>query len=124
VKVALVLSLLLLASCVYAIPDYKWRSHGGKAYSAKPEVFLHLGGAPQVCANRAGFAEVVVFVNLYNLPPQEVRFLFNEKVEVRMVGKDLTLTLHKVRVGEHFVVVNTSGYHDVRLSFSVWDCGA
>jgi hypothetical protein len=119
---AIALSVMLLG-CSFVVPDYRWRSRGEK-YVVKPLVFLHLGSASQVCANRSGIAEITVFVNLYNLPAQEVRFVFNEKVEVRMFGKDLTLVLHRVRIGEHSVVVTTAGYHDVSLSFSVWDCGA
>lgn len=118
---ALSLSLLLCYSCVYALPDYKWRSRG-ELPSIKPTVYLHLGNAPQVCAGRDGLARIIIFVNLYNLPAQEVRFLINDKVEIRMFGKDLELTLQKVRVGEHYVVVSIRDYHDVRLSFSVWDC--
>ena len=112
--------LTALTGCVYLIPDY--RSHSSGKIRTVPNVYLHLGSAPQVCADRTGFAEVVVFANLYGFPPQDVTFLLNDKMKVVMHGKDLTLTLRKVGLGEHTVEVTTAGYHPVRLSFSVWSC--
>ena len=112
--------LIALTGCVYLIPDYKWRSQG-KIRTA-PNVYLHLGSAPQVCADRTGHAEIVVFANLYGFPPQDVEFLLNDTTKILMHGKNLTLTLRKVGLGSHSVEVKTAGYHPVRLSFHVWDC--
>ena len=125
---ALILSLgFLLVGCTTLVsfthPDHIACGRRGKAYEVRPELYLHLGNAPQVCAGRDGLAKIILFVNLYNLPPQEVRFLINEKHEVRMFGKDLELTLQRVKVGQHSVVVSTTGALDGRLSWSVWDCG-
>ena len=112
--------LTALTGCVYLIPDY--RSHSSGKIHTVPNVYLHLGSAPDVCANRDGFAEIVVFVNLYGFPPQDVEFLLNDTKAVLMHGKNLTLTLRKVGLGSHSVEVKTAGYHPVRLSFIVWDC--
>ena len=114
--------LAILYSCAWTHSDYIARSSGERV-STKPIILLHLGNASQVCANSAGFASVVVFANLINLPPQQVRFVFNDgQAEVILFGDSLTVNLLKVSIGEHSVEVSTAGALTVRATWSVWEC--
>lgn len=91
----------------------------------RPDVFLHLGQADQVCTRgwRDPTATIDVFVNLINLPPQDVKIVVDEKFVFWMRGDSLQLSLKRVGIGAHkvevFVAFRKEPYTKV---FSVWDC--
>jgi hypothetical protein len=114
--------LAALYSCAWIHPDYIARSSGERV-SNKPIIFLHLGNASQVCANSEGIAHIVVFANLINLPPQQVRFVFDSgQAEMLLFGHNFTVNVPKVSLGEHSVEVSTAGALPVRVTWSVWEC--
>ncbi len=90
---------------------------------SQPDVFVRLGQADQVCARKDGTAEVDVFVNLINLPPQDVKVVVDGKSVTWMQGSALHLDLKRVGIGPHRVDVYVA-YRPEPYSklFSVWEC--
>jgi hypothetical protein len=106
---------LLLASCSLGTPDLG-------SPPLEPAVFLRLGSASQFCVGPKGFAPVTIFANLYNMGKKHVVIEVDNFVKIPLYGDALQVDLAKVAPGEHFILMHTDNFHDVRISFLVANC--
>ncbi len=98
---------------------------GHPRHPGRPDVFVHLGQADQVCARgrKDPTATIDVFVNLINLPPQDVKLVVDDKMVFWMRGDSLQLSLKRVGIGPHKVDVYVAFRKEPYTKlFSVWDC--
>ncbi len=101
---------LLLASCTV------------RSTPRRPDVFVRLGNDVRTCAGKDGVAHLRLFVNLIDLPPQEVRVVFNDGTTVNLFGTALTINF-PAGPGNHtasaFIATQKDPY---TTFFSVWNC--
>ena len=102
--------------------DYQARSYG--KLDTRPDVLVRLSISQVTCARRDGTANVVIFVNLYNLPPQEIQVVVNGQLTFTYHGDSAILDLRKVGYGHHWVEVLVPGYRKeaFRTSWTVYAC--
>ncbi len=103
--------------------DNSSRSHG--KIRRTPGAFVHLGQADQICARskKDETAAVDVFVNLIDLPAQDVKIVVDRKFVFWLRGDAVTLHMERVGLGPHVVEVYLAYRPEPYVkSFSVWGC--
>lgn len=128
---ALALSLLLCSSCSILDlsgwlghpVDYNSRNYG--EINKDPRVQIRLGQSSAICLPPGEpTAQVDIFIDLINIPVQDVRVVINDSREIYLYGKALHIYLQKVGPGGHYADVYIPGVRPepYRVTWAVYFC--